>query len=78
MCQETVLGIDCDKNTSASGGQGAPGPYAFIIFSYYILPYIQARVDVSVCFIIEGWGGGWGGGSSVNFVMGSWHPCNKV
>ena len=48
MPGDCVLGIDRDKNTSASGGQGPP--------------YIRVCVNVSVCCcIIEGLGGGGGG-----------------
>ena len=77
MPGDCVLGIDCDKNTSASGGQCPPDPLDSMhsYFSGKLYPALHPGLFQCLCILLE-WGGGGGGGekSSVNFVMGSWHP----
>ena len=61
-----VLGIDCDKNTSASEENV---PWTLCIISCFTSRTVLMSLHAVVLFTI------WGVAiSSVNFVMGSWHP----
>ena len=74
MCQETVFWALIVTKILQLQGDKVPLDLCIHNFQAIILPYTRDCVEVSVCcYIIEGLGGG-GAKSSVNFVMGSWHP----
>ena len=77
MPGDCVLGIDCDKNTSASGGQGPRNPWTLCIHNFQAIISFLTSGTVSMSLyavVLLKVGGGGGAKSSVNLVMGSWHP----